>query len=225
MAEVQPLVRPGVRQCDLTAVFLDRIRDLGATANSVDPIWQVMPPTIAAGPHTNTGDVVFPTPTTDRILRDGDVVWVDSGLQYEGYASDFGRTWLVGRDRRPDPHQRDCYARWVACVQRILDVVKPGATGGDVTRAACAGEPRRPWLAHFYVIHGCGVDNAEAPLIGTDLGPEFDESVVLAPGMVLVLEPVIWAPGHAGYRAEETVAVTEDGWVALSTHPHPPFDR
>jgi Xaa-Pro aminopeptidase len=183
-----------------------------------------MPPTVAAGPFTNTGDVVFPTPTTDRILRDGDVVWVDSGLQYAGYASDFGRTWLVGRDRRPDAHQRACHERWVACVQRILDVVKPGATGGDVTRAASAGEPRRPWLAHFYVIHGCGVDNAEAPLIGTDLGAEFDESIVLAPGMVLVLEPVIWEPGHAGYRAEETVAVTEDGWVALSVHPHPPFD-
>jgi Xaa-Pro aminopeptidase len=224
MADVRPLARPGVRQTDLSAAFLRRIRELGATANSVDPVWQAMPAAIADGPFTNTGDVIFPTPTTDRILRDGDVVWVDSGIQYQGYATDFGRTWLVGRDRRPDAFQRDCYERWVACVERVLAVVKPGATGGDITRAAARHEPRRPWLAHFYVIHGCGVDNAEPPLIGTDLGPEFDESIVLAPGMVLVLEPVIWHDGHAGYRAEETVAVTDDGWVAMTNAPHPPFD-
>jgi Xaa-Pro aminopeptidase len=224
MAGVQPLARPGARQTDLSAAFLRRIRELGATANSVDPVWQVMPPTIADGPYTGTGDVVFPTATTDRILRDGDVVWVDSGLQYEGYSSDFGRTWLVGRDRRPDAFLRDAHERWVACVERVLEVVRPGATGGDITRAASRGEPRRPWLAHFYVIHGCGIDNAEPPLVGTDLGPEFDESIVLRPGMVLVLEPVIWVDGHAGYRAEETVAVTDDGWIAFTRAPHPPFD-
>jgi Xaa-Pro aminopeptidase len=55
------------------------------------------------------------------------------------------------------------------------------------------------------------------PLIGTDRGTEFDESIVLQPGMVLVLEPVIWNDGEAGHRSEEIVAVTDDGYMWLSS--------
>jgi Xaa-Pro dipeptidase len=54
------------------------------------------------------------------------------------------------------------------------------------------------------------------PFVGTDLGDAFDESIVLAPGMVLVLEPVVWEDGHGGFRAERIVAVTEDGFASLS---------
>lgn len=62
-------------------------------------------------------------------------------------------------------------------------------------------------------------------MFGTDLGQEHDASVLLEPGMVLVLEPVIWNDGDAGYRSEDTVAVTEDGWIPLSDHPYDPFGR
>ena len=62
------------------------------------------------------------------------------------------------------------------------------------------------------------------PLIGTDLGEEFDESIVLAPGMVMVLEPVIWEDGYGGYRSEDIVAVTDDGYRMLSDFPYVPFE-
>jgi Xaa-Pro aminopeptidase len=46
----------------------------------------------------------------------------------------------------------------------------------------------------------------------------------MAAGMVLVLEPVIWEDGVGGYRAEEIVAMTEDGWCHLGGgHPYAPF--
>ena len=54
------------------------------------------------------------------------------------------------------------------------------------------------------------------PFVGTDLGDAFDESLVLASGMVLVFEPVIWDDGHGGFRAEEIVAVTDDGADVLT---------
>jgi Xaa-Pro aminopeptidase len=54
------------------------------------------------------------------------------------------------------------------------------------------------------------------PLVGTDLGIEFDDALALAAGMVLVFEPVVWDDGHAGFRAEEIVAVTDDGYERLS---------
>jgi Xaa-Pro aminopeptidase len=226
MTDVQSLVRPGVRSAELTGRFLRRLFELGATGNAIDPIWQVMPARISEGPWTVHGDVAFPTAPRDRILRDSDVVWVDTGVLYHGYASDFGRTWLVGLPPEPTPRQADQFARWRAVVDAVLAVVKPGATGGDLTRAALAALPgghRKPWLDHFYLIHGVGTDSAEMPLIGTDLGPAFDDSIVLAPGMVLVIEPVIWDDGDGGYRSEDVVAVTDDGWVALSDYSYEPF--
>jgi Xaa-Pro aminopeptidase len=173
-----------------------------------------MPPRLADGPSSVTGDLVFPTVTTRRSLESGDVVWVDTGLDYEGYASDFGTTWYVGG--APTAQQRDQFDRWRAVVDRALAAITPGATAGDLVRAAEAGEPRRPWLPHLYLAHGLGTGNAELPFVGTDLGSEFDDGFVLAPGMVLVFEPIIWEDGAGGYRAEEIVAVTERGYELLS---------
>jgi Xaa-Pro aminopeptidase len=213
MLTVDPRVVPGVRGTELSGMFLRRIFELGATANTVDPIWQVMPPRIADGPYSATGDVVFPTPTTNRTFEAGEVVWVDTGIDYEGYASDFGCTFVVGG---PEARHRVQAARWREVVDRCLEVLKPGATAGDLVRAAYAGASHRPWLPHLYLAHGIGTNSAEMPLVGTDLGIGFDDGLVLAPGMVLVFEPVVWEDGHAGFRAEEIVAVSDDGYERLS---------
>ena len=57
-----------------------------------------MPLSIASGPYSVTGDPVFPVPTQPRKLAAGDVLWIDSGINLHGYASDFGATWVVGNE-------------------------------------------------------------------------------------------------------------------------------
>ena len=42
--------------------------------------------------------------------------------------------------------------------------------------------------------------------------------------MVLVLEPVIWDDGQTGFRAEDIVAVTEDGAEVLSNLTYDEFE-
>jgi Xaa-Pro dipeptidase len=225
MYDVEAMLRPGVRQSELTGVFLRRIFELGATGNWIDPIFQPMAPSIAAGPYTTNSDVAFPLCSTDRILSEGDVVWVDSGVDYHGYASDFGTTWLVSARPEPTARQRSQFERWKAVVEATLSVTRPGATGADLTKAAIeANDGAVPWLEHFYLIHGIGTFSAEMPLIGSHLGPDFDASITLVPGMVMVLEPVIWEDGHGGYRFEEIVAVTEDGYLPLGNYPYSPFE-
>ena len=191
------------------------VAELGATSNTVDPVFQVMPRSIAAGPYSVTGDPVFPLPTQPRKLAAGDVLWIDSGINLHGYASDFGATWIVGNE--PTAIARAQFDDWRGIVDRVLAVTRPGATGADLARAAGERNGRRPWLSYFYLAHGIGTDPAEMPLIGTDRGTEFDASIVLQPGMVLVLEPVIWDDGEAGHRSEEIVAVTDDGYLWLSS--------
>ena len=41
--------------------------------------------------------------------------------------------------------------------------------------------------------------------------------------MVFVLEPVVWRDGVGGYRSEEIVVVTDDGFDKLTTYGYTPF--
>jgi len=222
MTDALAALRPGVRQIDLSAVFLRQVFELGASANGIDPIWQVMAPTRDRGPWTLHGDLAYPTVTTDRFLREGDVIWVDSGITWNGYASDYGRTWTTGAG--PNARQEAQFRRWRTVVDAALDVLKPGVSALELGHAAIdANEGARPWIEHFYLAHGVGTESAEMPLIGTDLGERFDARLTMQPGMVLVLEPVIWEDGYAGYRSEDIVAVTDTGWVKLSGSTYEPY--
>jgi Xaa-Pro dipeptidase len=222
IADVQARLAPGVRQIDLTATFLRTIFDAGADANVLDPIWQIMPTRIADGPWTTTGDLACPLLTTERELAKGDVLWVDTGISYEGFHTDFGRTWIVGDE--PSARQRAQFDRWRAIMDAVLGVTRAGATAADLTAAAIkAAGGTKPWMPHFYLGHGLGIDSAEMPYVGSDIGEAFDETLVLVPGTVLVLEPIVWEDGAGGYRSEEVLVITEDGWEPMTDYPYDPF--
>jgi Xaa-Pro aminopeptidase len=222
MEDVQQALAPGVRQIALSATLVRRAFELGATTNMLDAIWQVMPSSREEGVWTTHGDLALPLLPTARELVAGDVLWTDISISYAGYCSDFGRTWLVGE--QPSPRQQDQFRQWRAILDAVLAVTKAGATSGDLARAAIAANGgRKPWLPHFYLGHGIGTYPAEAPMIGTDLGEEFDDNFVFPHGMVLVLEPVVWEDGTGGYRSEEIVVITEDGYTSITDYPYSPY--
>ena len=222
MVDVQKALAPGVRQIDLSAAFVRRAFELGATANMLEAIWQVMPDSRAEGVWTTHGDLALPLLTTERGLAKGDVLWTDASITYFGYCSDFGRTWLVGD--RPTSRQQDQFHQWRHILDAVLGVTKAGATSGDLARAAIAANGgSKPWLPHFYLGHGIGTNAAETPMIGTDLGAEFDDNFDFPPGMVLVLEPVVFQDGTGGYRSEEIVVITEGGWSPLTDYTYAPY--
>ena len=200
IVDVQKALAPGVRQIDLSARFVRRAFELGATANMLEAIWQVMPSSRADGAWTTHGDLALPLLPTERELQAGDVLWTDVSITYGGCCSDFGRTWLVGE--KPSARQQDVFAQWRAILDAVLAVTKAGVTSGDLARAAIAANGgRKPWLPHFYLGHGIGTYPAETPMIGTDLGEEFDDNFVFSAGMVLVLEPGGWmAPAATAAR-------------------------
>lgn len=181
-----------------------------------------MPDRQADLPWTVHGDIACPLLSSERVLARGDVLWVDTGIAYGGYHSDFGRTWVVGDE--PTPRQRSQHDTWHQINDAVLSVIRAGALASDLTAAAkeaCGGG--QPWMSHFYLGHGLGLDSAEAPYVGTDLGDGYDRRLVLAAGTVLMVEPVVWDEGHSGYRSENMVVVTDDGCVNLSAYPYDPY--
>jgi Xaa-Pro aminopeptidase len=223
LVDVQASVAPGVSQMELSAQFVRRAFELGATTNMIEAIWQVMPTTRNSGSvWTTTGDLALPLLPTEKPLVKGDVLWTDISITFEGYCSDWGRTWVVGDE--PTPAQQANFAKWRSILDAVLAVTKAGATSGDLARAAIAANGgTKPWLPHFYLGHGIGTNAAEMPMIGTDLGTAFDDNFVFPAGMLLVLEPVVWEDGTGGYRSEEIVVITEDGYQSITDYPYAPY--
>jgi Xaa-Pro aminopeptidase len=147
---------------------------------------------------------------------------VDTGVSFSGFHSDFGRTWVVGDE--PTERQKAQYQGWRDINGAVVSVLRPGVCAADLTAAARrASGVDRPWMSHFYLAHGLGLDSAEAPYVGTDLGDGYDQRLVLEAGTVVVIEPVVWDEGHSGYRSENVFVVTDDGCLNLTDYPYDPY--
>jgi len=220
VADVLPSIVPGVREIDLAGRFLVASARRGMTACHVEPIWCAIPRRAADAPWTFPGGPPYRELTDDRPLASGDQVMIDTGMLHAGYMSDVGWTWPCGGVASGD--DRALRARWEEIVAAVLAECRPGATAAMLHRAAREAHGRErtaPWPTPLYLAHGIGIGGVEPPFIGTDLGLAAEESMVLASGMVLVLEPYVWEEGRGGYRAEQTIAITPTGYEPLSAPP------
>lgn len=218
--EVLPAVVPGVREVELTGRFLAAMAARGVVACHVEPLWCVLPRGAVDAPWTFAGGLPYRELPGDRVLEVGDQVMIDTGMLHAGYMSDVGCTWVAGGE--PRAGDLVLRARWEAILDATLAVCRPGRTAADLHRAARSvlGAARpAPWPLPLYLAHGIGIGGVEPPFVGTDLGLAVEETVVLLPGTVLVLEPYAWEEGLGGYRAEQTVVVTDTGYERLSAPP------
>ena len=158
-------------------------------------------------------EVVHGIPSSARVIHEGDIVSLDTGLIYKGYQSDAARTYGIGEI--------------TAEAQKLIDVTKQSFFEGiKYARAGNhlndIGTAIQSYCEQFgygvvrdLVGHGIGTEMHEAPEI-----PNFDtgrRGVRLRPGMTLAIEPMIniGRPDVAWCDDDWTV-VTEDG--SLSAH-------
>ena len=207
IADVQAKIAPGVRQTDLTATFLRD--DLRGRRRRQHPR-----PDLAghAGAH---GGRSLDHDGRPRLPAAVDRARAGRGRRAVGRPRhQLRRVPLrlrpdLGGGREPSARQRAQYEQWQSIMGAVLDVTRAGATAADLTAAAIgAAGGIKPWMPHFYLGHGLGIDSAEMPYVGSDIGEAFDASLVLVDGMVLVLEPIVWDDGAAGYRSEEVLRIT-----------------
>jgi Xaa-Pro aminopeptidase len=149
---------------------------------------------------------------SDQVLREGDILSLDSGGNYKGYIGDLCRMGVFGE---PDAELEDLLAEVDAVQQTARRPIRRGARGGDVFAAAEAltrGSPHGNSLE--FVAHGMGLISHEAPRL-TDRGPvpysAHDADLPLRTGMVLSIETTILHPRRGFIKLEDTVAVTESG--------------
>jgi Xaa-Pro aminopeptidase len=145
-------------------------------------------------------------------VGDGDVVVLDVGCQYAGYAADITRTLPAGG--KFSPRQREIYEIVLGAQNAALAAIKPGATMAELNKIArdyidAHGKDREGRSLGRYFIHGLG---HHVGLHVHDPGGR-----ALEPGMVFTVEPGIYIPEeNLGVRIEDMVVVTETGYRLMT---------
>ncbi|HKV88111.1 MAG TPA: Xaa-Pro peptidase family protein [Candidatus Dormibacteraeota bacterium] len=200
-------IKPGVRETDVVAEAMHALFRLGGEMSHVTT------------PFVASGERMAPPQrsASDKIIRDGDVVFIDIGAMWSGYFGDMGRTVICGK---PSRRQQEVYTAVHEALQAATATMAAGRTNDDVAAAVREVAASHDLADHFislFIGHGVGMGSNEPPYIGEAL-PGAD-TVVLEEGMTFAVEPLIWVPGvrgGAGVRLEDTILVTADGGRPLS---------
>jgi Xaa-Pro aminopeptidase len=221
-------VADGVHEFEIEALLDGTFRRLGGSGPAYPSI-------VASGANAT----VLHYTTNDREMRAGELVLIDAGAEYDGYAADITRTYAVAGDF--SVAQRALYDVVLAAQLAAIEVVRPGAAVDAPHRRAVevlvdglrdlkllhvereeiiAQELYRPFFMHR-TSHWLGMDVHD---VGTYVSG--GEPRKLEAGMVMTVEPGLYvSPARAdtppefagvGVRIEDDVLVTADGHEVLS---------
>jgi methionyl aminopeptidase len=145
-------------------------------------------------------------PSDDKRLRDGDIANIDVTVILDGWYGDTSRMYVLG-DRVPVKAQKLVDVTFEAMWAGIR-AVRPGATLGDIGHAIqTVAEASRFSVVRDFVGHGLGRVFHDAPEVKHYGRP--GEGLVLQPGMLFTIEPMINAGRHE-------VKILGDGWTTVT---------
>ncbi len=150
-------------------------------------------------------EVVHGIPSATRRLREGDILSIDYGAEFEGYFADAAVTVPVGKIQ---PELAELLRVTRDALDLAIDKVRPGSRLSDVSAAVQQWVERHRFsVVREFVGHGIGTKMHEEPQLPNygepGHGPRLQE------GMVLAIEPMVNAGGPG-------VKVLEDKWTAVT---------
>lgn len=206
--ELEGFIRPGISTKDIDIFGDQLIRKLEGIPNCLH--YNGYPASICVSVND---EVVHGIPNKHRILQEGDIVSLDTGMIYKGYHSDAARTHGVG--------EISAEARQLIEVtkQSFFEGIKEAKAGNhlySISNAIAAYvKPYGYGIVRDLVGHGVGTKLHEDPQI-----PNFAQikkGPRIRPGMTLAVEPMInMGRGDVEWLDDDWTVVTEDG--SLSAH-------
>ncbi len=204
------LSRPGAQQL---AVYSEGTRQMLArilfeipnpnilVSKAVCAVW---PNKLSAQPHSMPG--LF------DLFEEGGPNVVIIAVQADGYSAELERTFFMGSvpDEARDPYEAMMDAR-----AHAFRLVRPGVSAAEVDREVLKVIEDRGYKDNILhrTGHGFGITGHEPPWVA--MGSE----TILKRNMVISIEPGIYITGLGGFRHSDTVLVTDDGCVSLTSWP------
>jgi len=208
-------IKPGVMEYEIEAEIFHEFLRNRAKGEAYGSI-------IASGDRARTLHYVF----NNEECKDGELVLMDFGANYGGYAADLTRT--VPVSGKFTKRQKEVYNACLHLHNFAKDLLKPGITivdyhenvGEEATKTFIKigllkkedikNEDKENRAYRKYLYHGI---SHHLGLDVHDLGPKVEP---LKPGMVLTVEPGIYIEEeHMGVRIENNVWITKDGNIDL----------
>ncbi|MGQ0540487.1 MAG: aminopeptidase P N-terminal domain-containing protein [Blastocatellia bacterium] len=218
--------KPGMNEGQVESFMEAYMRDKGASGVAYNSI-------IGGGANATILHYV----ENNMPLNDGDLILIDAGAEYKGYASDITRTFPV--NGKYTQAQREVYDVVLDVQLQCIEYTKTGntvkkrqefsielLTEGMVKLGLLKGKTKdlikkKAYMKYYMhgVGHYLGLDVHDAGRYFTDQTAK--NSKPFAPGMVLTVEPGLYIPPDdksapakyrgIGIRIEDDVLVTEDG--------------
>ncbi len=189
-------LRPGINERDVQHAMERAYVDAGAEG-------------VAYGSIVGSGlnGTVLHYVDNDGECRDGELMVIDSGAQFCGYACDVTRTLPVSG--KFGKEQRELYGVVLRAQLAAIKAARPGALMWEVDKAARD------------IIEKAGLGDAYIHGIGHQLGLEVHDVTpdgALKPGMVITIEPGVYLPERrVGIRIEDDILITKTGNVNLTS--------
>jgi Xaa-Pro aminopeptidase len=234
--EVLTLIRPGMTEVELEAEFTYRFRKQGGDA------CHAYPPIVATGAHACTLHHV----STNARIKNGDLVLVDAGCEYGGYASDITRTFPANGTFTTEQHA--IYSLVLTAQKAAIAMAKPGMLFCEIhdkaVKVVTEGlmklglieqmklddairhQAHRKFFPHG-TSHWLGLDVHDVGDYRRNAARE--PMRILEPGMVLTVEPGIYIQPDTtgvhkkwygiGVRIEDDILITDTGNHVLSNAP------
>jgi Xaa-Pro aminopeptidase len=216
--EVLRQLRPGMKEYEVAALITYTFHRHGISDHAFDPI-------VASGKN----GLVLHYVQNSGVCRDGELLLMDFGADYQYYAADISRTIPVNGvfSRR----QRQLYDAALHVLQQAVRLMVPGKLLRDYHLEVGALWEEQHIRLGLYTADDVRRHSGKQPLwqqyywhgtshsIGIDVHDRFDPLVPLAPGMVLSCEPGIYIPEEGvGIRIENDLLVTDAEAVDLAAH-------
>jgi len=192
-------IRPGIATLELDKLADDHIRQKGAV--SAFKGYKGFPANIC----TSVNDVIVHGIPCRQVLKDGDIISVDVGVELNGYYGDAAITFPVGKISAEA--KRLLAAAEGALYEGIAKALSDNRLSDISNAIQRYVESNGFSVVREFVGHGIGSKMHEDPQI-----PNFGEPGMgprLKPGMVFAIEPMV---NSGTYRVE----VLEDGWTAVT---------
>jgi Xaa-Pro dipeptidase len=203
-------IAEGVRECDVAGEAMRTLFRLGGEYA------HVMTPFVASGEHMSPPHRI----SSDKLIRNGDLVFIDIGANWNGYFGDVARTSICGK---PSRRQQEIFTAVYEALRAGIAKMRPGCTNQDAAQAIIQTAEKYNLGKRFlslFIGHGVGIGANEPPYIGETLpgAPVYE----FQPGMVFAVEPLIWVEGvrgGGGVRLEEMVLITDGDAHVISRAP------
>ncbi len=197
-------IRPGVQESELVAEIYGWLLKHGCD--------RVTGVNCVSGPRSNP----HPHDFSDRMIRPGELVFIDIMGHYLGYGTCYYRTFVTTRATQK---QKDLYKKAYDWLQASVEVVRPGITTADIANtwptAEELGYPNELAAAGLCVGHGIGMSIHEKPFISRIFSAA---PMPIEAGMHFALE-TFCGEGADGARIEQQLIVTETGHKVITQWP------